>query len=457
MRGLVLTGRIAGSVVLLCCMCCGVTTDAQEVKAGAYFETDVLGAPDPTVPVIQPWQRVVIDGDYGGYWVVVGDVNGDAQLEIVSARNVDENDSHYTSAVVAQRLDGTVLWRWGDPDVGRRELHHDVACQIHDLDHDGINEVVLAADQQLIVLAGPTGKVLWSFPIPLHASDCVVFADLTGRGWAGELLVKNRYQQIWAYTREGKLLWTAAMPGGYRTAHQPLPVDLDGDGRDEVLAGYAALNSDGTERWVFTAQEGARNGGHADCWRVHTLANQPHAARLAMTMCGGNALVMTDGNGKLLWKQTGHHYEAVDVGTVCRDVPGKQLVVDVDHLSKPPKPLCVFSDQGELLGRINTDYTRHHILIDWDGDGIQEIGSAVPRGLFDGHGNRVATLAVDGDDERPLMMAPVDTCGRGADAVVLATRTPEGACRVYLFHAQGPAANGPSGVPRGTGLNFTFY
>ena len=37
-----------------------------------------------------------------------------------------------------------MLWRWGDPKIGQKKLHHDMACQIYDPDGDGKNEVVLA-------------------------------------------------------------------------------------------------------------------------------------------------------------------------------------------------------------------------------------------------------------------------------------------------------------------------
>ena len=43
----------------------------------------------------------------------------------------------------------------------------------------------------------------------------------------------------------GNLLWTVENPGGYRTAHQPFPLDIDGDGREEIMAGYALLDPDG--------------------------------------------------------------------------------------------------------------------------------------------------------------------------------------------------------------------
>ncbi len=428
---------------------------AVEPQTPGPFETDARGTPSGKAPVVEPWRVITVDAQYGGHWVVAGDVDGDGQVEIVSAQNFDKNDNHFTSAVVAQQLDGSVLWRWGDPKLGRRNLHHDVACQIHDLDNDGTNEVIVAADQELLILDGPTGKVRRSFPIPEHGSDCVTFADLSGKGWPSDVLVKTRYTRIWAYTAEGKLLWTVPSPGGYRTSHQPLPVDLDGDGRDEILAGYAALNPDGSLRWVFQADPGKKNGGHADCWRIVRLAEKTEDTRLVMTMCGGNALVMTDGDGRLVWRQTGHHYESVHVGKVRADLRDLQLIVDIDHLRVPRKPLCMFDESGSLLGRIITDYTRHHILVDFYGDGHDEIGSAVPRGLFDGRGRRVVTFTV-GPNERPLLIAAGDMTGNGADDVLLTTIGEPSVYKVYLYknESRKPAKRCP---PTGTGLNFSLY
>lgn len=442
----VLAAAIVGSSILCCATLRTVRADA--------FETDACGVPAGDAPLVAPWRVITVDAQYGGYWVVAGDVDGDGEIELVSARNFDQNDNHFTSSVAVQKLDGSVLWHWGDPQLGRRELHHDVACQIHDLDHNGSNEVIVAADRQLVILDGAAGKPAGTFPIEPHASDCVAFADLSGNGWPGEILVKTRYGQIWAYTAAGQLLWTVQNPGGYRTAHQPLPLDLDGDGRDEILAGYAALNADGSVRWIFQAEAGRPNGGHADCWRVVHLAERPADTRLVMTMCGGNALVMTDGAGQLVWRVTGQHYESVDVREIRDDVPGLELVVDVDHLPAPPKPLCVFDQGGRLLGRINTDYTRHHVLVDWDGDGLQEIGSALPQGLFDGRGRRVCRFAVEAG-ERPLLMADVDLDGHGPRDVLLTT-VKDGIYKAYFYRNE--TATTPSRKrPAGTGRNFTLY
>ena len=68
------------------------------------------------MPTIKPWKIVPLDPDYGGQWVVAADLNADGKVEFVACENHNVGDVHYTSTAVAHDLDGTVLWRWGDPE-----------------------------------------------------------------------------------------------------------------------------------------------------------------------------------------------------------------------------------------------------------------------------------------------------------------------------------------------------
>jgi len=434
---------------------------SQTPPALSSHPQDPSAHPSPTVPVVRPWRRVALDPDYAGAWVVAGELDGDGTAELVSARNVDRNDVHYTSAVVAQRLDGQVLWRWGDPKVGRKKLHHDVACQIYDWDGDNQNEVVLCAERALVELDGRSGRERRRLPLPHDATDCLVFANLSGGPRATDYLVKTRYTQIWAFTQAGDLLWTVTLPGGHRTAHQPVPIDLDGDGRDEVLAGYAALNADGSTRWVAgsTAVDVAR--GHCDCFRAVRLAPTPAESRFVMTYCGANNLALLDGLGRPVWELSGHHFESVDVGRVRADVPGQHLVVDVDHRPWGQGPLWILDERGQRLGEIMTDYARHHALVDWTGDGLDEILVAEPRALYDGHGRLLARFEMDAADlgdprapEAAEMLGLVgDVTGDGVPDVLLTTRA---STAVYVYrNERGRKPNPPA--PLGTGVNFTLY
>ena len=431
---------------VLCVFLSATLTCAEEPEL--RFDTADHGDPGDTAPIVRPWKQITLDPDYSGEWVVTGDVDGDGAVDVVSARNVNEGDVHYTSAVVAQSLDGAVLWRWGDPAIGRRGLHHDVACQIHDWDGDGRNEVVLLADRELVELDGATGTVRRTFPIPDGASDCLVFADLSGKGRASEVLVKTRYSQIWAYDYDGRLLWTVEHPGGYRTAHQPYPIDIDNDGREEIMAGYSLLNANGSVRWTFASGAVDLKRGHLDCCRVLEEGDSPEEWRLVLTCCGADNIAVVDGAGKTIWEQSGHHFESINVGKIDPSIPGNQILVDIDHRPMGESPLWLLDDDGNQHGQIMSDYCRHHNLIDWTGDGHHEMVVAYARGLFDHRGKRIATFAGDG----PAATAQVgDMTGDGIPDLVLTTSS---AVSIYE-NLNGKKHEGQTVL--GCGVNYTLY
>jgi hypothetical protein len=425
-------------------------------KSPVYYDVKDVDAPVDTTSLIQPWKVVSLDAEYAGQWIVVGDMDGDGQVEIVSSRNVNKGDVHYTSTVVAQKLDGSVLWKWGNPAIGRKIWHHDVACQIHDWDGDGKNEVVLCTKGFLVELDGATGREKRRIRIAEDASDCLVFCNLSGGHRPSDVLVKDRYHQIWAYDQAGNLLWTVKDPGGYRTAHQPRPIDIDGDGRDEIMAGYAMLNADGSVRWVYHSKTVDQKRGHLDCVRIFQRGNKPEDFKLVLTCCGANNVALVDGTGGIIWEVAGSHFESIDVGRVFPGLSGQQIVVDIDHQPLGNSPIWTLDEKGELLGRIVTDYSRHHCLLDWTGDGIDEILVAHNGCIYDHNGRRIGVLAVPGGSlvgkskgERSMLLG--DVTGDGVQDVMMAT--PE---KVYIYvNRKGTKGSGP--LRLGTEFNFTLY
>ncbi len=432
------------------------TALCAQQRSPVYYDVKDVGEVKDTTSLIQPWKVVPLDTEYAGQWVVASDMDGDGQVEIVSAKNVNRGDVHYTSTAVAQKLDGTVLWKWGNPAIGRKIWHHDVACQIHDWDGDGRNEVVLCTKGYLVELDGATGREQRRIRIADDATDCLVFCNLSGGRRPSDVLVKDRYHQIWAYDKKGNLLWMIKDPGEYRTAHQPRPIDIDGDGRDEIMAGYAMLNADGSVRWVYKSKTVDQKRGHLDCVRIFRRGPKPEDFRLVLTCCGANNVAMVDGTGGIIWEVAGCHFESVDVGKVFPGVSGQQIVVDIDHQPLGNSPIWTLDEKGELLGRIVTDYSRHHCLLDWTGDGVDEILVAHNGCIYDHHGRRIGVLAVPGASlvgkskgERSMLIG--DVTGDGVRDVMMVT--PE---KVYIYvNRKGTKGSGP--LRLGTEFNFTLY
>ena len=417
-------------------------------QAPLQFETVDPGPTDPAVRRIQPWKSVSIDPDYGGNWCVTGDLDGDGQAEIVSAKNKYNDGIHYTTSAVAHRLDGSILWKWGNPEEGDAYNGYDVALQIYDWDGDGANEVILLTRGELVELDGKSGKERRRFSIPERATDCLVFANLSGSSRAREVIVKDRYRRIWAYDAEGNELWGGDWkPGGYPTAHQPRPIDLDGDGKDEIMAGYVMLNSDGSTRWIYRSKVMDQSHGHLDCCRVLRRGNSPEKFRLILTCCGDDNIACIDGNGRILWEHPGNHFESVQIGNIFPDLPGKQLLVDIAHQPAGKNPLWVFDADGSILGKMTLRSSRIHDLIDWTGDGVNEIVASADRGIFNHRGERIATLA---------------TGARGG-ALLKGDMTGDGICDITIITAEPLAAHifknqkGSTTADCGCGVNFTLY
>ena len=175
-----------------------------------------------------------------------------------------------------------------------------------------------------------------------------------------------------------------------------------------------------------------------------------------LTCCGANNVALVDGTGGVIWEVAGHHFESVDVGRVIPSVSGLQIVVDIDHQPLGKSPVWILDEKGELLGRIVTDYSRHHCLLDWTGDGVDEILVAHNGCIYDHKGRRIGVLGVsDGSQvgqrkgERSMLIG--DVTGDGVRDVLMVT--PE---KVYIYvNRKGTKDSGP--LRLGTEFNFTLY
>jgi hypothetical protein len=109
----------------------------------------------------------------------------------------------------------------------------------------------------------------------------------------------------------------------------------------------------------------------------------------------------------------------------------------------------VLDGEGDLLGQIITDGSRHHTLVDWFGEGSNSIVMGTAAALFDCAGHKVARL----DAREVGLVAQGDLTGNGVPDLMVSGNP---ASEVCLFrNAQGKPPQG--GAPLGTGVNYTLY
>lgn len=420
-------------------------------------------------PLVEPW-RVIETGPHAGAWVVAGDLTGDGRAEIVAARN----DNQAVTAAAAYNLEGEELWTWGEAGAGSPNWTYDVPLQLYDLNGDGRDEVFLSTPGYLVVLNGATGQELRRHPLPdgLEVADCITFADLAGVGRPTDIIVKTRYTKVWAFDRSWDPLWSWTPPEGYKTIHHPEPMDLDGDGRDEVLVGYTLLGPDGDERWTYTTEATDLRRGHLDCAElIHpgfgSADHKVEHARIAITCCGANLVAVLNGRGEAVWEVAGAHYESVDAGPIAALDPMRnpyQVVVDIDHVPWGEAEVRMFGADGSLAGTYLVNYGRHHRVIDWNGDGLMEVLLANARGIYDGDGQCLATFSpgsahsdhferVEHSEEAGRNSGPYafvgDMDGDGVNDAVLYTQ--DGA---WIYRSE---TAGTRDHRLGTGVNWTLY
>src|SRR5262249_54146189 len=148
----------------------------------------------------------------------------------------------------------------------------DCPFQIHDLDGDGRNEVVLVKDFKIQVLDGATGGLkTWGWmpevsPRPTKEAakgkadvkdwrygrvlgDAIAFANVSGKAGRTDIVIKDRYDNFWVFDNALKLMWG----GKGQLGHYPYPFAGGRDGRDRIAIGYALWDHDGTQLWSHDA------------------------------------------------------------------------------------------------------------------------------------------------------------------------------------------------------------
>ena len=164
--------------------------------------------------------------------VLIGDINCDGRMELVCVQSNGGIDARYVpyevTCVTAFALTGELLWQTGTPMEEPGGFGADFPAQIFDLDGDGRLEVLTGREGKFRLLDGADGSVKKEFSLPdSMAHDCIIIANLSGNPTPRDVILKNRYYDMWAMDENFNLLWKHHGNIG----HFPLAYDINGDGK----------------------------------------------------------------------------------------------------------------------------------------------------------------------------------------------------------------------------------
>ena len=377
-------------------------TRFQSAKLERETQEREFGSKQPA-PVL--WRKIPTPQFGTDRNIRFGDLNGDGQVDLLVGQITHHGPTDSNSEIACMTaidLDGNILWRNGTPDRWKNHLTNDVAFQIHDLNGDGKNEVVYCQGQEIIIAEGATGKKIRSRPTPLNLSnrvpfnrfprilgDSLLFADLRGSMHRKDILLKDRYQNVWAMDDELADLWQVQC----NTGHFVFPIDTDHDGREEILVGYSKIAPNGQVLWSHDD----RFKDHVDSVAVVDLDG--NGTLETIWGASDEGFVLLDANGIPRVHLRLGHVQNLTVADFRPDLRGLEIVAA--NFWKNQGIIHILDSSGNVLLDIEPrpEHGSAIVPVFWNGDGSElfMVGpDPIHGGLWDGFGRRVVRLPADG-------------------------------------------------------------
>ena len=419
-----------------------------QTRDAARRELDALRERTPQ-PVL--WRRIDTRGFGTGRQVRFGHLSGHDRLDLLLAQNLKllpGSDALTTvRCLTAMDLDGEVLWQFGEPsnDPDAALVSCDLPVQVYDIDGDGRDEVLCLKNFKLYVLDGRTGAVKNVRPLPVGprrenrfgrlVGDAILIANFRGLSRPADIVVKNRYRQIWAFDSDLNALWSREFDT-WLTGHFAQPYDFDGDGRDELFIGYCLLGPDGEMRWSHDWHD------HTDEIAIGPFDPDRDDVQIALA-CGDAGFNLLAPDGTVLHREFLGHAQRLTAARFRGDLPGVQFYVLTywGHAGI----LSLHDARGRRLSHLEPPCLGNVLNpVNWTGEGEELAllsGSRAHGGMIDGRGRRTVVFPDDGHPE--LCAEALDLTGDARDEVVL--WDPE---RLWVYTQDRPPACGEAGVYR---------
>ncbi len=395
-------------------------TARVQAKRGDYPEMELVAAIDVT-------------GHALGRQIRFADLDGDGRKEILFAIPTYHKGRTWQYNKLAQlsamNLDGKVLWKRGGIKDDSQDITADMPVQAADRGNG--MEVVAAFGPSLEVLDPMTGKtkkktktpkppkmepywdeinMYWGDghgdDVPNLIPDSIRLCNFTGRAPYGDLLIKDRYHNVWAIDgRSLKVLWHHRC----NTGHYPFTADMNGDGKDEALLGYSRVDSKGNLIGRLYL------GDHPDACFSYV---DNHGVRHNLHPCGEAGFIDQMSDGRMEEVHLGH-VQHLSVANFMPDRPDLERIIVTYHGNQG---IIVLMDAEDRILRKIERYGAGAVCqpVNWTGDG-RELIAFSPRhgdgGLWDAEFDLVVPFP---DNDRPgKYMEVQDVMGWGFDQVIV--------------------------------------
>lgn len=314
------------------------------------------------------------------------------------------------SCLTAFTMDGNVLWQKGEPNPSPDNtlISCDLPFQIADVNQDGKYEVLYSMDFEIVLCDLLTGKILKRMPTPVIHEDSLVrdepyyrlnvdairVADFEGLGYKGDFIIKDRYQNVWAYNQRFELLWRYHHKN---TGHFPYICDFDGDGKDEMFVGYDLVDHDG--KIIFSLP---MNSDHTD-EIIYARLHKDEPKRLILAS-GNEGMNLVNLDGTIYKHNEIGHAQRISVAKYRKDFEGLQILATAFWGSDGI--LCLYDCHGNLLLQKEQRSNGNVITpVNYDGEHVLALLNAGPDGgLVDGALDKVVLFPEDG---HPTLAAEV--------------------------------------------------
>jgi hypothetical protein len=245
----------------------------------------------------------------------------------------------------------------------------------------------------------------------MEVGDSIYFINIDGSKRPQHILIKDRYRTFWVFTKDLKLVWSAQCA----TGHYPYALDVNGDGRQELMIGYDLYSPDGKRLWTHDKDFKE----HSDGVALGNFSGDPTGPIRAYSFASDEGFVVFDLEGNVLKRQQVGHTQAPVVGKFRMDLPGLQLMSV--NFWRNPGIITVYNANGDILKQEEPIHSGSPMLpVNWRGDGQEFVllsGNVKEGGMIDGQLRRVVMFPNDGHPD--LAAAVLNLTGDQRDEIVL--------------------------------------